>query len=406
VTDPAPKGDAPVAPLAGTRVLDLTGRIGAYCSKVLADLGADVLKVELPTGDRLRSLPPYRDGVPGPESSLLFAYYHHNKRGITLDWGRADALALLGELARSADVVLASPKGERTPVTGFTDEPPSLVWAPPGALTCFLTPFGLTGPYRDWRATPLTSFAVGGHMHHVGPAAGPPLAMPGQQLYDEAGAYAATRVLAALQCRPGARPAVIDHSAHEAALFKKLGQDPYGFTGRFVTRASNFGPPPSGVWACRDGRVDIAPHAPHHWDVFVDLLGRPDALADPLYRDRTMRAQLFDLLAEVITGALSEWDAAAFVDAAQAAGLPCALVQTGSEFVEQPQPRGRGFFTTSERPGTGAFDIPGRPFAAVPPLVHYRKAAPVLGEANEDVYVGELGHSPDELEDWRAGGLI
>ena len=101
-------------PLSGMRALDLSGRIGAYCSKILADLGADVIKVELPTGARCVLCRHFCEGGRGPESSLLFAYYHHNKRGITLDWERSEAHPLLGELASTAHVVLASPKGERT----------------------------------------------------------------------------------------------------------------------------------------------------------------------------------------------------------------------------------------------------------------------------------------------------
>ena len=132
-------------PLGGMRVLDLSGRTGAYCTKILADLGADVIKVELPAGDRLRFVPPFRDGRTGPEAGLLFAYYHHNKRGITLDWERVDAEVLLAELAATAHVVIASPRGERQQLHGFIDDPPSLSWVPDSALTCFITPFGLTG---------------------------------------------------------------------------------------------------------------------------------------------------------------------------------------------------------------------------------------------------------------------
>src|SRR5271169_3874586 len=177
VDTPAPQ------PLTGVRVLDLSGRIGAYCGKILADLGADVVKVELPTGDRMPFLPPFRDGQSGPESSALFAYYHHNKRGITLNWEREDSYTILEDLAASADVVLASPRGEPGRLIGFVEDPPSLSWVSESVLTCFVTPFGLTGPYRDWRATPFTSFAMSGYMHAVGAPEGPPIAMPGQQFY-------------------------------------------------------------------------------------------------------------------------------------------------------------------------------------------------------------------------------
>jgi benzylsuccinate CoA-transferase BbsE subunit len=110
-------GEAAAGPLAGQRVLDLSGALGAYCGKVLADLGADVLKLEQPCGDPMRHAPPLRALADGTEASLAFAYYHHNKRGLTLDWRRQDSLGLLSELAATTDVVLASPSTvEDTPV--------------------------------------------------------------------------------------------------------------------------------------------------------------------------------------------------------------------------------------------------------------------------------------------------
>ena len=120
------KGGDPL-PLAGIRVLDLSSRVGAYCGKLLADLGADVLKVERPGGDQLRRLPPY---APAPgKQGLLFAWYHNNQRGITLDWTHSDAIALLAELAAPADVVIVSPD-VREPLAGFEAPPSRPSWLP------------------------------------------------------------------------------------------------------------------------------------------------------------------------------------------------------------------------------------------------------------------------------------
>jgi crotonobetainyl-CoA:carnitine CoA-transferase CaiB-like acyl-CoA transferase len=393
-------------PLNGVRVLEIGGRPAAYCGKILADLGADVIKIELPWGDRMRFLPPFRDGETGPEASLLFAYYHHNKRGITLDWEHDASRALLERLASSADVVLASPKGEREGPIGLLDDPPSLSWVPDSVLTCFVTPFGLTGPYRDWRATPFTSFAMSGYMHAFGTPDGPPLAMPGQQFYNEAGIWSAFLVQATLRSPRELRGQVIDLSIHELGLFNKLGTEQYGLAGQIKTRATNFGPPPGGIWQCRDGLVDIGAHSDRQWAAFVDLLGRPDVLSDPMYRDRVMRVQLFDVLTGVIAEQLSTWSVGDFIAAAQAAGLPCAVTQSPAQFTEHPQPTARGFFVPSSRAGTGSVSLPGRPFLSEPPLIAYRRPAPALGEANEEVYLRDLGYPPRELERWRSDGLV
>jgi crotonobetainyl-CoA:carnitine CoA-transferase CaiB-like acyl-CoA transferase len=395
-----------LGPLGGVRVLDLSGRTGAYCTKILADLGADVIKVELPAGDRLRFVPPFRDGQTGPEAGLLFAYYHHNKRGITLDWRRAESWELLESLAASSDVVVASPKGEPERPIGFVEESPSLTWVSGSVLTCFITPFGLTGPYRDWRATPLTSFAMSGYMHAFGPPEGPPVSMPGQPFYDEAGMWAAFLVQATLRAPRSTWAQVLDLSVHEVGLFNKLGTEQYGLAGQIKSRATNFGPPPGGIWRCSDGLVDIGAHSDRQWAIFVDLLGAPDVLSDPMYRDRVMRIQLFDLLTGLIAEHMATWRAREFVAVAQAAGLPCALSQTPAEFTRDPQPAARGYFVASERAGTASFSMPGLPFLSDRALLSYRRSAPGLGESNTEIYVQELGRSMDELQKWQADGLV
>jgi crotonobetainyl-CoA:carnitine CoA-transferase CaiB-like acyl-CoA transferase len=243
-------------------------------------------------------------------------------------------------------------------------------------------------------------------MHAVGAPEGPPLALPGQQFYDEAGVWAAFLVQATLRGPRELWAQVIDLSVHEVGLFNKLGTEQYGLAGHIKTRATNFGPPPGGIWWCRDGFLDIGAHSAHHWELFVDLLGRPDVLSDPIYRDRVTRVQLFDLLTDVIAELLSTRSAQEFVAAGQAAGLPCALTQTPAQLAQHPQLAARGFFITSTRRGTGSVPLPGRPFISVPPLITYRRSAPRLGEDNEEVYVGDLGHSLQELGRWRADGLI
>jgi len=403
--EPGEPGNGGHEPLRGVRVLDLTSRMGAYCGRLLACLGADVLNVELPGGDRLRFAPTTMGSSAG-EEGLLFGYYHHNQRGITLDWRRDDATPLLRQLSAASDVVLASPRGEPDLIAGFEFDPPTLTWASPDALVCFITPFGLTGPYRNWRATPFTSFAMSGHMFPFGPEEGPPVAMPGQQFCDEAGAWAAFLIVATLQGPPSLRRQVIDQSIHEVGLFYELGQPPFSASGQIRTRVTNFGVPPSGIWRCRDGLVDIAAHSDHHWGIFIELLGRPDVLTDPIYRDRGMRIQLHDLLTDVVGELLAVRAAAEFVDAGQAAGLPCALMQTPAQYVQGEQPRVRGFFVESDPGAPGSFEMPGAPFVSSPPLTSFRRSAPTLGESNREVYLDELGHSAAELEQWRSEGLV
>jgi crotonobetainyl-CoA:carnitine CoA-transferase CaiB-like acyl-CoA transferase len=390
-------------PLSGIRVLDLSSRVGAYCGKLLADLGADVIKVERPSGDPLRRTPPFGATPADGEQGLLFAWYHNNKRGITLDWVRSEAAPLLTELAAAANVVVASPDA-REPLAGFDDPPSRPVWMSERATLCAITPYGLTGPWRHWRATPFTSFAASGQMHATGPEEGPPVAMPGQQLYDEASTRAAALVLATITS--GLTAQTVDVAAHEVGAWQYQVIQRFATSGRIMTRATNFGPPPGGVWHCRDGHVDIAAHSGHHWDVFVKLLGSPENLQDPIYCDRMMRVQLFDLLTMFITEHMANQSAPEFVARGQKMGLPCALQYRPEEFLRDEHPRARGAFVEVDHPEMGTVTLPGPVVRSVPPLVTYCRPAPVLGESNAAVYVDELGHAPSEVEEWRARGLI
>ena len=180
--DIAGKGgaDPTGGPLAGYRTLDLAGPIGAYCSKLLADLGCDVVKVEPPEGDPMRNSPPFVGGATADTESAVFASYHANKRGITLDVGRAEARSLLKVLAKDRDVVVISPT-PRTPVAGFDRAALRVDWVPADCIVASITPFGLDGPMADMRITPFLSFAIGGAMHWVGEKGGPPLAAPGHR---------------------------------------------------------------------------------------------------------------------------------------------------------------------------------------------------------------------------------
>ena len=391
-----PRDATACLPLGGVRVLDLAGPLGSYCGRLLADIGADVVKVEPPAGDELRRQPPFAAGHsaagPGEEASLSFGYYHANKRGIVLDYTRPDSIAELSELGALSDVILITPGG-RYPVAGFDAGRRELSWARQDAVVCSVTPFGLTGPYRSWRATHLTSYAMSGLMYPHGPAVGPPQVIPGRQAYDHVGTHAAVAVLAALRARPAVGGQFIDMSAHEVLAHTCF--DLHRYTNSLVVgqRVDRKPGVQGGIWACRDGLVEFIVSTDKHWAGLVELLGSPAELRDPALGHPVVRDQqaerILAILAPLI-GALGRED---FLTRGQRLGVPSALVNTVGQFTADPQPRSRGFFVRKPLADLGEFELPGRPFLATRPLLgQYRKPAPSRGEQD----VAEV------LRDWRA----
>ena len=398
--------DAASCPLDGLRVLDLAGPIGAYCTKLLADLGADVIKVEPPGGDPMRRLPPLVGDENEAAGSAVFASYHANKRGVTLEVSRHDALAVLGALGADADVVVASPT-RRAPVAGFDRDACILQWAAPDAIVASITPFGLVGPLRDLRATPLVSFAMGGGMHWAGHRDGPPLAAPGQLAWDEAGIHAAFGIVSALFARDRLGGQTLDFAVHDLAASKDF------LIERFDVGAINewgrsveIGIPPSGRWECRDGPLRISAHQSHHWEAFLAMLDHPDELSEPSLADARLRREIFDGLVEVIAGLVKDRSRYELFEKGQAVGLPCAPENDPGDFVRDEQPLARDLFAELGAAGERLVRVPWRWCHSTPPMVRLCRPAPKLGQHNREVYVEGIGFTNELLDSWRGSGLV
>ena len=377
------------SPLDGVRVLDLGGELSAYGTKILADLGADVVKVEPSGGDRQRRRPPFAGGTPGLESSLTFAYYNSNKRGVQLDWTEPASQAELGRLATGCDVVVISPSA-RQPVPGWDRDGRSLSWAGPDTVICCLTPYGLDGPLRDRRATQLTAYADSGGMWSIGPAEGPPRAIPAFPFYDELSAHAAFCVMVALRERPQAGGQVIDLCLHDLLAYREsTAVSFYTIAGRaMISRNRVPAMPPTGIWDVSDGQVELLIWNPPHWDGFLEIVGRPQDLLDPALRDRVERHARAGELVPRVRELLAPFTMQGFWDLALTHRVPCAPVNTLLQVTRDPQLASRGFWAEHDRARTGAFRAPGRPLRSSAPLLSYRREAPLLGEHDQELLGG------------------
>jgi crotonobetainyl-CoA:carnitine CoA-transferase CaiB-like acyl-CoA transferase len=207
-------------PLSGLRVLELADETGQFCGKLLGDLGADVVKIEPPGGEPCRRIAPFLNDIPHPERSLSFWYYNTSKRGMTLDINTADGRDLFRRLAATADVVLETFRPGYLSSIGCGHE--MLSRQSPGLILCSLTPFGQTGPWRDYLSSDLLHMAAGGEMASSGyddtdvPDA-PPIAPGGGNAWHMGCHFAYMAIVAALVHRTASgRGQYIDVSIHEA----------------------------------------------------------------------------------------------------------------------------------------------------------------------------------------------
>ncbi|MBI4233861.1 MAG: CoA transferase [Chloroflexi bacterium] len=402
--------------LEGLRVLDLsTGVAGPFCTKLLADYGAAVVKVEPPGGgDPTRQAGPFPNDMPHPEKSGLFLHLNTSKRSVTLDISTPTGQALLKRLLPHFQVVVESfPPGTLAELglayAALSAQQPALV------LTS-ISPFGQTGPYRDFPFTENTVFALGGGMYREGLAGREPLKYGGQVGQYFAGALAAVPTLAAaLRARFNGQGEWIDVAimeclaGHPNQLSRGLAHAYSGYVEQRLPPHAPVLPGASafaiGTYGCKDGYVTLLPLGERMWPNIVALLKMPQLLDDPRFATPKDRAAHQDDFDAIFLPWLAERTRQEVFQAGQAAGLPCAPVYTPADAVADPHFQERGYFVEMEHPVAGRLRYPGAPFR--PRASPWRaRRAPLLGEHNEEVYCGLLGLDQSDLVKLRGRGVI
>lgn len=386
----------------GIRVLDLSqGIAGPYCTKLLADFGATVVKVEPPGGDPARRAGPFPDDVPHPEKSGLFLYLNTNKKGVTLDLETATGASVLKSLVGKADVVVESF------LPGYLDSRglgyATLAAFNPGLVMTSVTYFGQDGPYRDWQGCDLIVWALGGLMYMTGEAGREPLKAGGTQAEFIAGLHAAVATMGAIYLgEVSGQGQHLDVSAVESVASLTEGAAlTYGYSGHVRGRdgARHHYAYPSTILPCKDGYIFV--HGGGDWDAFCTFLEAP-ALRDPKYAGARGLADEIDAL---MLPFLQRHTAEELFHSAQLWRIPLSLVQDIGEVMNDPQYRERGFFVDISHPEAGRLTYPGAPFRmSASPWCGGR--APMLGEHNGEVYGEWLGLEAEDLVRLRQSGAI
>ncbi|HUP08017.1 MAG TPA: CaiB/BaiF CoA-transferase family protein [Caldimonas sp.] len=425
-TDSSAPSASPPQSLAGVRVLDLSRVLaGPWCTQILADLGADVIKVERPPGpdhpggDDTRGWgPPFLRDREGRETRDA-AYYlgtNRNKRSITVDVSTSEGQALVRRLVPACDVFIENYKVGDMARYGL--DATSLRALHPGLVYCSITGFGQTGPYRERAGYDYAAQGMGGLMSVTGPSR--------EEIPDDApgggpqkvgvavadlftGLYSAVAILAALRHRDlTGQGQAIDMALLDAqvAMLANLGAG-YLMTGVAPQRAGNAHQNivPYQVFEVADGHLILAVGNDAQYARFCDVAGRPDLARDPRFARNADRVRHRGTLVPVLAAELKRRTRRDWLEALEAAKVPCGPINDLAEVFADPHVRSRGMTVELPHPLAEAVRLVASPMKLDRTPVQYRRAPPLLG-ADTDAVLGELGFGAEEIAALRRAGAI
>ena len=415
-------GGGTAGPLAGLRVLELADEKGQFCGKMIADLGADVIKIEPPGGQSTRRVGPFLDDTPHRERSLSFWHYNTSKRGITLDLDTEDGRDLFRRLASTADLVLETLPPGYLPSLGLGYE--DLKKLNPGLIMCSLTPFGQSGPWKDYVSGDLTHMAAGGQMGCCGydeddlPDA-PPIAPGGGNAWHTGCHYAYMAIMSALFYRTNTGLGqYIDSSIHDAnALTTEMHVATYIYSGQGVLRQTGRHASPTtsakSQLLSKDGKYvnaaafRLTPRDLRILAEWMDSYGLAEDLLDEKYQDpATLRAntQHINRVMGQFVASLTR-DEVAY--GGQDRGFNWGAIRTPDDLVDDGHLNDRGFWTEVPHPELGrSFKYPGPAGIYNGSPWRISRRAPLVGEHNEEVFCKELGLAPAELAMLAESGVV
>ncbi len=406
------------------RVLDLTDDKGFFCAKILADLGADVLKIEKPGGDPARRIGPFYNDDPDPQKSLHWFAYNLNKRGITLDLEKEEGRALFKKLVAKADFVIESfPVGY---LEGLGLGYEALRTINPRVIMTSITPFGQTGPYKDYQGSDLIGMAMGGLAYITGNAGESPVRMSFPQSYLLASAEAAaTTMIAHYHRQTTGQGQWIDCSIQASVAGKLSNAVPtWELSGTVMKREGSFMAGRGAklkmrlLWPCKDGFVTFAlmggklgaksNQTVSRWICEAGMAPEFFKAIDWPALDISKQTQGEQDKLEAVVGAFfAKHTKAEIYRMANAEGVLLCPQSSCGDILENEQLRSREFWVQVDHPELGAsLTYPG-PFlkaTRTPPSI--RRRAPLIGEHNAEIYGGELGLSEGEIAGMKKVGVI
>ena len=395
--------------LGNIRVLDLSRYVaGAYCAKLFAAFGAEVIKVEPPgTGDPARAVGPFLNDRFNRETSALFLYLNTGKKGLTLNLKHPQGRDILKALARHADVLVENFTPRVMPSLGLDYS--ALQAVNPKLVMVSISSFGQNGPYRDYKANDMVLYALGGYMYLNGHPQRPPLSGGGHQPAYQGGLHGYSGAMAALMARlHNGRGQHVDISIQECmASIHQFTINRYVYVGRVQKRLGNRyqRAHPITIYPCRDGLISLAVSTQDQYERFLALTGLTALLEDERFATPYACSEHVESFDRRLAPWLQAHGKSDIVYRCQENRVPASFVNDAAEVMDDPQYGFRGYWKELDHPAAGRQTYAGFPFhmTATPPVLG---RACMLGEHTEDILTARLGCSRAELANWRAEGVI
>jgi crotonobetainyl-CoA:carnitine CoA-transferase CaiB-like acyl-CoA transferase len=400
----------PEAMLSGYRVLDLCDEKGLLCTKLMADLGADVIVIEPPEGASARFRGPFYQDQPDREQSLYFWYFHTNKQSVTLNLETPEGQTLFKSLVQTADVLVETFSPGELDRLGL--DYGHLRALKPDLIMTSITNFGREGPYAHYKASDLIGLSMGGLTYLCGEPDGPPVPPGGEQGYHLAALNGAMATFIALWHREMTGQGQHIDVSMQAAVANTLetSHQTFDFNREIRTRAGHRRQAAAFILPCLDGFIAVLSTSRMGWPRLLEWLrdeGEGEAIADPRFTDDFYRFEHEEVVHQTLRDFFATRTKQAIYTEAQRRRLPLAPVNTAQDLADSPQLQARGFFVDVEHPELGTtVRYPGAPYGLSETPWRLRRRPPSLGEDNEAVYVQELGLSLDELSVLRARGIV
>jgi formyl-CoA transferase len=406
-------GEGMIRPVGDIRVLDMSRALaGPYCTMMLGDLGADVIKVELPVlGDESRAWgPPFvgkaNESYPG--ESTYYLAINRSKRSLTVNLKSPEGKEIIKRLAAVSDVLVENFRTGTLDKMGLGYEVLSAL--NPRLIYCSITGYGRTGPHAGRPGYDFVMQAEGGIMGMTGPVEGPPFRV-GVSIVDiTTGMFAATAILAALRARDiSGEGQLLDLSLLDssAAILANVASN-YLIGGIEPRRMGNahFNIAPYEVFQARDRWFVLGAANARQWEMLCEVVGRPELKVDPRFATNQDRVANRIVLQEALNEAFATRDANEWLDRLQEVGIPSGVINTIADVFNHPQAQDRQLKIEIEHPTAGVLGFPGYPYKMSKTPAQAHRPPPLLGEHTDEILLELLGYSSEEVTFLREKGAI